>query len=161
MASDILTELKERIDEDLDGLTATPDGLQAVADARFGELTLQIEYDDEAASMRVSAAVAPPAGAGLEFLLWCLHTNTQYWDVKFGLDDDGRLLVHADLDVEEGADLGPLASAVLDRAETVVELVDDDLTEWMLSHGLGTPAQRERWMARRPTGSGEESETED
>jgi hypothetical protein len=156
MASDLINSLKQRIEDDIDGLTVTPEGLSAVTDCRFGELTLQLEYDEEAQSLRVAAAVPPPAGAGLEFLLWCMHVNTQYWDVKFGLDDDGQLLVHADVDADQQSDLSVLSAAVLDRVETVFELIDDDLTEWILSRGLGTPAQRERWMARKPTRSAED-----
>ncbi|MFW5920813.1 MAG: YbjN domain-containing protein, partial [Polyangiales bacterium] len=158
MATDILSALKERLDEDLDGLTLTPEGLQAVTDARFGELVIQVEHDDEAESVRVSVGVPPPAGAGLELLLWCLHVNTQYWDVKFGLDDDGRLLVHADLDADEDSDIARLASDVLDRAETVVDIIDDDLTEWLLARGLGTPAQQERWRSRPPKVTGSEDD---
>lgn len=161
MATDILTALKERIDEDLDGLTLTPDGLQAVTDARFGELLVQIEYDDEAESIRVSVAVPPPAGAGLELLLWCLHVNTQYWDVKFGLEDEGRLLVHADLDADESSDIAALGADVVDRAETVIDLIDDDLVEWILARNLGTPAQQERWRSRPPKVSGSEADEED
>ena len=48
--------------------------------------------------VRVSVAVAPPAGAGRSFLVWCLALNVRYWDVKLGLDARGRLLAHADLD---------------------------------------------------------------
>lgn len=151
MAADILNALQERLEDELDGLAPTDQGLQAVVDARFGELNVLIEYDEEAGSIRVSCPLPPPAGAGLEFLLWCLHTNTQYWDVKFGLDDEGHLLVHADLDADEDSDMGDVAGNVADRAETLTELIDEDLVEWMLGHGFGTPAQRERWQTRPST----------
>ena len=149
MASDLLRALKERTDDDLDGLTLTADGLSAVADIRFGEVTIDIDHDEEAGSVRVSVSVPPPAGAGSDFLVWALSVNAQYWDVKIGLGEDGELLVHADLDAEPDADITDLAADVVDRAESILELLDDDLTEWVLEHDLGTPAQRERWLSRR------------
>lgn len=149
MSTELLRAIKERLDEDLDGLTATPDGLEAVSDARFGEIAIKIEHEEESASMRVSVALPPPMGAGQDFLLWCLWTNTQYWDVKIGIDDDGKLLVHADLDAEADSEPAELAADVIDRAETIVELIDDDLVEWLIDRGLGTPAQQDRWRTRR------------
>lgn len=143
--SETLTAIYEIIEEDLDGLTDTGDGLSFVTDARYGEVTIEIDHDPEAESIRVSAGVAPPAGAGRSFLVWCLALNTRYWDVKVGLADDGRLLVHSDLVAEEGAEPDALAIEVVDRAETVIELLDDDLVGWLLEHALGTPAQIERW----------------
>jgi hypothetical protein len=147
MATEILQALHERIDDDLDGLALTPDGLQAVTDARWGEITLHIDHDPEAATVRVSAALPSPAGAGSEFLVWCLWVNGQYFDVKVALDDEGRLLVHGDLDAAE-VDPSDLATDVVDTAESILDLIDDDLVEWCLGNGLGTPAQRQRWEAR-------------
>lgn len=147
MATDILQALLERIEDDLDGLTLTPEGLEAVTDARWGEVTVHIDHDEEAGCVRVSVAVPPPAGAGPELLVWCLSVNAQYFDVKFALDDEGQLLVHGDLDVAE-EDIADLAADVVDTVESVLDVLDDDLVEWCLSHGLGAPAQRKRWETR-------------
>ncbi|MFW5924611.1 MAG: YbjN domain-containing protein [Myxococcota bacterium] len=152
MVSDILQALHERIEDDLDGLALTPEGLRAVTDARWGETTLQIDYDEEASCIRVSVAVPPPAGAGPELLVWCLSMNAQYFDVKLALDDEGQLLVHGDIDVDE-REVGEVAPNVVDTAESVIGFVDDDLVEWCLSRGLGTPAQRLRWGHRVPEGA--------
>jgi len=149
MPEELLLALKERLDEELDGLSLTGDGLEAIADARYGEVTIQIEHDLEVDSVRVMVAVPVPAGSGLQFLVWCLASNTSYWDVKIGLDEEGHLVVHADLDAD-GADRELLASRIVDRVETILELLDDDLAEWLLAHDLGTPRQRERWKSRTP-----------
>jgi hypothetical protein len=149
MSEDLLTRLYRRIEDEIDGLTATPDGLRAVVDARFGEITLCVDHDAEEEMVRVSVAVAPPAGAGRSFLVWCLALNARYWDVKVGLDSRGRLLAHADLDADEGVDAERLAEAVVERAEAVVDVLDEDLVEWLLERELGTPDQRERWIAAR------------
>lgn len=152
MSEDLLIALRDRVEEDLDGISLVDDRLEAIIDARFGEVTLQIEHDDEAGSLRVMVCLPPPAGAGPDFLLWALSMNTQYWDVKIGLDDGGQLVVHADLeaDGQELAELTDLASLVIDRGETIVELLDSDLVDWLLEHHLGTPTQRDRWHHRRP-----------
>jgi len=153
MADDLLSALRERLDEDLDGIARTEAGLEAIVDARFGEVTLEIEHDLEAESLRVMVCIPPPAGAGADFLIWALSTNVQYWDVKIGLDEEGELVLHADVDAEghELGDLTDLAGIVVDRTETILELLDSDLVEWLLAHGLGTPQQCERWMSRTPT----------
>lgn len=106
-----------RREDEIDGLTATPDGLRAVVDARFGEITLCIDHDAE--------------------------------EEMVGLDSRGRLLAHADLDADEGVDAERLAEAVVERAEAVVDVLDEDLVEWLLERELGTPDQRERWIAAR------------
>ena len=147
MATELLPKLYDAIEDDLDGLTMTADGLRAVVDGRFGEVAVAIDHDDEAEMIRVSAAVPPPVGSGRSFLVWCLSINARYWDVKIGLSADGQLLVHADLDAGS-ADLDDLAAAVVERTDTVVDLLDDDLVEWLLEHGMGTPEQRERWESR-------------
>ncbi len=149
MSGHLLSELYRRVEDEIDGLRATPDGLRAVVEARYGELTLCIDHDPEEQMVRVSAAVAPPAGAGRSFLVWCLALNVRYWDVKLGLDARGRLLAHADLDADEGVDAERLAEAVVERCEAVVDVLDEDLVAWLLERDLGTPEQRERWVATR------------
>lgn len=143
---DLLSELFDHVEEEIDGITLTPDGLRAVVDGRFGELNVAIEHDPAEEMLRVSAAVAPPAGSGRAFLIWCLASNAKYWDVKIGLDEEGRLLVHSDLDATDDLDMDDLAASVVERADAVVDLLDDDLVEWLLEHGLGTPTQRARWQ---------------
>jgi hypothetical protein len=165
MSSPLLESLRELVEEDLDGVTATPEGLRAVADARWGEVTVRVdeeepEQDEDGAGLRVSVRVPPPAGAGQEFLVWALSTNTQFWGVKLGLDDDGMLSVHADLETEGGEADELLASDVIDRVETILQLLDEDLAEYCLAHGLGTPAQRARWERRRAEVLGDEDEDE-
>jgi hypothetical protein len=156
MSSDILRGLMEKRDEDLDGLRYVDDALEAVLECRYGEVTLTIDYEAEAESLRVGVQVPPPAGAGPNFLHWCLAQNTQYWDVKIGIDEEGFLVVHADLDAEP--DLARLAALVADRADSIVELLDRDLCEWQLANDLATPAQRDRWTSRPPSGSAEEAD---
>jgi hypothetical protein len=151
MSSALLESLRAQVEEDLDGITSTPEGLRAVANARFGEVTLRIDHDVEAEAIRVQVSLPPPAGAGPDFLIWCLSTNTQYWDVKFGLDEDGTLAVHADLEAEGTQADEVLANDVVDRVESILQLLDEDLAEYLLRRGLGTPAQRTRWETRRPT----------
>ncbi len=145
---DLLSDLFDHVEEEIDGISLTPDGLRAVVDGRFGELQVAVEHDPESEMLRVSARVAPPAGSGRSFLIWCLAINAKYWDVKTGLDDEGRLLVHADLDATDDYEIEDLAAAVIERADAVVDLLDDDLVEWLLEHGLGTPSQRARWEQR-------------
>lgn len=150
MASQLLESLRPLVEEDLDGVTVTDDGLRAVADARFAEIEIRIDHDEEAEAIRVQTSIAPPAGAGPEFLVWCLATNTQYWDVKFGLDENGMLAIHADLEAEGTQANEELANDVIDRVESILQLLDEDLAEYLLEVGLGTPAQRARWESRRP-----------
>lgn len=158
MASQLLESLRGLVEEEVDGITSTPEGLRAVADARFAEIVLRIDHDEEAEAIRVQASIAPPAGAGTEFLVWCLATNTQYWDVKVGLDEDGMLAIHADLEAVDAVASADLANDVVDRVESILQLLDEDLAEYLLDAGLGTPAQRARWESRRP---GTEEETVD
>lgn len=149
MASDLLRALRDRIEDEVEGATITPDGLRAPAETRYGDLVIAVDHDLEAASLRIGVAIPPPAGAGADFLVWCLGTNTQYWDVKIGLDDDGFLLIHSDVDADDSSDLGVLAVMVVDRVETILDLLDDDLVDWIYGSGLGSPAQRERWATHR------------
>lgn len=145
---DLMGELFDRVEEDLDGVTLTPDGMRAIVDGRFGEVAVSVEHDQDAEMLRVCAAIPPPAGTGRSFLLWCLAMNARYWDVKIGLGDDGLLLVHSDFDIEEELGMDAIAAALVERADTVVDLIDDDLVDWLLEHGFGTPTQRERWEGR-------------
>jgi hypothetical protein len=154
MISELIGGLRPRVEEGLEGVRTTEDGLVAAADARYGDLVLQVEHDLDAASIRVLTRIPMPGGTGPDFLLFCLSLNTQYWDVKIGLDDDGMMVVHADLDAEEGDDLDALAELVVDRAETIVEMLDGDVCEWLLERKLGTPAQIERWSTRQPSENG-------
>lgn len=150
MSSPLLESLRELVEEDLDGIESTPEGLRAIADTRYGEVTVRIDHDLEAEGIRVSVSLPPPSGGGPEFLNFCLETNTQYWDVKFGLDESGMLLVHADLEAEGPSADELLANDVIDRVDSIVQLLDEDLPDYLLSHGLGTPTQRARWESRRP-----------
>jgi len=146
MAEDLLSELYALLEDDLDGMTLTPDGLRALAECRYGEVQLAIDHDPESEMLRVSTLVPPPAGSGPAFLVWCLTINARYWDVKLGLDPEGSLLVHSDLDTAATADLDDLSAAVIERVDAVVDLLDDDLVEHLLATGFGTPHQRERWI---------------
>ncbi len=150
MASELLESLRPLVEEDLDGISATPEGLRAMADARYGEVVIRVDHDREAEGIRVQVSLPPPAGAGPEFLVWCLATNTQYWDVKFGLDEDGMLAVHADLEANGSEADEALANGVIDRVESIFQLLDEDLPDYLLTNGLGTPAQRARWQTHRP-----------
>ncbi len=145
--TELLTRLKSRIALELEGVEPSAAGLRSTADGRYGEVVVEIAHDEEAESIRVSTAVPPPAGAGREFLVWCLSVNVQYWDVKVGIDDSGFVLVHSDLDAAPDAELDQLTEDIVERAETVVQLLDDDLVEWLLAHGFGTAGQRERWTS--------------
>jgi hypothetical protein len=154
MISVLLEGLRSRVEEGLEGVRVADEALIAESDARYGELLLHVEHDADASSIRVLTRVPPPI-AGPDFLLFCLALNTQYWDVKIGLDDDGMMVVHADLDAEEGDDLDALAELVVDRAETIVEMLDGDVCSWLLERSLGTPAQLERWRSRPPAAAEE------
>jgi hypothetical protein len=156
MSEDVLRALMAKLDEDLDGLRFVDDALEAIVDCRYGELTVHIDYEPEVDSIRVAARVAAPAGAGPSFLYWCLAQNTQYWDVKFGIDEEGFLVAHADVDADP--DVVRLSTLVADRVESIVDLVDRDLVDWQLANDLATPAQRARWTERPPTGSAEEDD---
>jgi hypothetical protein len=159
--SSLFETLRDLLDEEIDGIEVTPEGLRAVADARWGEVRVCVDRDEdeqepETVALRVHVDVPPPAGAGQEFLLWCLATNTQYWSVKTGLDEQGMLCVHADIDATGPNAAALLAADVVDRVESILQLIDEDLADYCLAHGLGTPSQRTRWEARRPEGVGEE-----
>ena len=158
MISALIEGLRPRVEEGLEGVRLVDEGLVAEADARYGDLVIQVEHDTDAASIRVLTRIPSPAGTGSDFLVFCLSLNTQYWDVKIGLDDDGMMVVHADLDAEEGDDLDALAELVVDRAETIVEMLDGDVCGWLLPRGLGTPTQLERWRSRAVSSNGKDEE---
>ena len=144
----MLDALRKQLGERLPGLTRSGVGLRSPLDARYGSLVLRLDWDEDAESIRVATHIPPPAGAGPELLVWCLATNAQYWDVKIGLDDEGLLVVHADVDADPDGDLKALAERLADRVDTIRELLDDDLAPYLLDRGLGTPSQRARWTER-------------
>ena len=147
MATELLRALREKLSElpPVEDLTEADDGLSGVLRSGFGDITLRADHDPEAEAIRVSARTPAPPGAGHEFLIWCLALNAQYWDVKLALDEDGQLLVHADVDAEESAKVDTLSVALSDRIETMVQLLEDDLRSFLLEKRMGTPAQMERW----------------
>jgi hypothetical protein len=150
MSDALLDALRRQLAARLPGLARANAGagLRAAVDAIYGAITLRLDWDAEAASIRIAVHLPLPPGGGHELLVWCLATNTQYWDVKLGLDDDGLLVAHADVDADAGVDAALLAERLADRADTIRELVDEDLVPHLLARGLGTPAQRARWRER-------------
>jgi hypothetical protein len=76
-----------------------------------------------------------------------LALNAQYWDAKMALDESGYLLVHADVDATPDTELAQLQVALIDRVDTIAELIDDDLCDYLLEHRLGTPEQLARWRS--------------
>lgn len=147
MNTDILDALKELMEPELSELKVEAATMQCVLDVRYARLTLWFDFDPQAESIRMYVTVPPPAGAGPEFLVWCLSTNTLYWDVKLGLDANGMLLVHADVDLDQ-ADLTSTARVLLERVAAMRELLDDELVGYLVNHKLGTPPQLERWLTR-------------
>lgn len=147
MPTDLLRALHAPLLDDVSGLELDDDGLRGVLDLRYGLLAFQIDHDPDAEALRVSARLPPPAGAGPEFLIWCLALNAQYWDAKLALDEGGFLLVHADVDASPDSDVEQLRSALIDRIDTIAELIDDDLCEYLLERNLGTPEQVKRWRS--------------
>ncbi len=144
---DLVEQIARRLDGRL-GLVGRDGGtLRIPTEApRFGPVQIRVEHDSEAASIRVFVPLTPPSGAGPDFLLWCLAVSAQYFHVKVGLDDEGMLIFHAD--IEAGEEAGPewLADTVVERAETILELLDDDLVPFLLGRSLGTAQQRARWQ---------------
>jgi hypothetical protein len=150
MADALIDALRRLLAARLPGLARSSSGvgLRAAVDAIYGTITLRLDWDAEAASIRIAAHLPLPPGGGHELLVWCLATNSQYWDVKLGLDDDGLLVVHADVDADARVDAALLAERLADRADTIRELIDEDLVPHLLARGLGTPVQRARWRER-------------
>ena len=146
MDNDLLEALREPLEPELRGISLAGTSFTAQVEARYGRVIIHFDFDSAAQSIRVHAAVPPPVGAGPEFLVWCLSTNTLYWDVKLGLDDACMLLVHSDVDLDQ-ADLTSTARVLLERVTAMRELLDDDLVEYLLKHKLGTPAQTQRWLS--------------
>ncbi len=144
MNEDVLEALSELLAAELPGLQISGTNMQVTLETRYGRVLLRFDFDPTTESIRMYTAVPPPAGAGPEFLLWCLSTNTLYWDVKIGLDPQGMLLVHADVDLDQ-ADLTTTARVLIERVVGMRELLDDDLVEYLIRHKLATPSQQERW----------------
>lgn len=156
MADKRFEALREILTEDLENVTVTEKGLSASVDCRYGDITLRIDPDEEeqdenTLALRVQVLLPTPVGAGNAFLVWCLTTNVEYWGVKIGIDETGMIAVHADLEVVGAVAIQSLAAEIVDRSDSVIQLLDEDLVEYCLSHGLGTPQQQERWRERTAT----------
>lgn len=147
MPTELLRSLHVPLAEEVSGLTLGADGLRGQLDLRYGLVPFQIDHDPEAEALRVSVRLPPPPGAGTEFLIWCLSLNAQYWDAKLALDEAGFLLVHADVDATPDSELETLRSALIDRIDTIAELIDDDLCDYLVAHRFGTPEQLVRWQS--------------
>jgi hypothetical protein len=145
MATDLLRALHAPLADEVAGLALAEDGLRGELDLRYGVVALQLDHDPEAEALRVSVRLPPPPAAGADFLVWCLALNAQYWDAKLALDEGGYLLVHADLDATPHTDVAVLQVLLIDRIDTIAELIDDDLCDYLLEHRLGTPEQLARW----------------
>lgn len=146
--SELLRTLRSALKEDVSGLELAEDGLRTELELRYGVCPLHIDHDPDAEALRVSVRLPPPPGAGADFLIWCLALNAQYWDAKLALDEGGYLLIHADLDATPDSDLEQLRGALVDRVDTIAELIEDDLCDYLLEHRLGTPEQLARWQAQ-------------
>ncbi len=129
---------------ELEGLSLEATGMRATIETRFGKVDFRFDFDSDARSLRTYVVLATPVGAGVEFLRWCLSMNTLYWDVKIGLDGEGRLLVLSDVDLDH-SDLAVTSRVAIGRVSAICELIDDDLVEYLLAHRLATPAQIARW----------------
>lgn len=147
MATDLLRALHPPLAEEISGLALVEDGLRGELDLRYGVVPLQIDHDPEAEALRVSVRLPPPPASGADFLVWCLALNAQYWDAKLALDESGFLLVHADVDATPETEHAQLQVALIDRVDTIAELIDDDLCDYLLEHRLGTPEQLARWRS--------------
>lgn len=147
MPTELLRSLHAPLAEEVSGLSLGADGLRGQLDLRYGLVPFQIDHDPEAEAVRVSVRLPPPAGAGPAFLIWCLSLNAQYWDAKLALDEAGFLLVHADVDATPESEVETLRSALIDRIDTIAELIDDDLCDYLLQQRFGTPEQLVRWQS--------------
>jgi hypothetical protein len=139
-----LSRLFKRLRVELPGLVLEPSSLRAPIETRYAPLEVRFEYEPAARALRIYVALPTPVGAGMEFLRWCLSMNTLYWDVKTGLDAEGRLLVLSDVDLDQG-DVPATARTALGRVSAICELIEDDLVEYLVSHRLATAAQLARW----------------
>jgi hypothetical protein len=136
--TDLLEALHGALLDEVTGLELAAEGLRGQLDLRYGLLSFQIDHDEEVEALRVSVRLPPPAGAGPEFLIWCLSLNAESWRAKLALDDSGFLLVHADLTAAPECDVELLR-------DELTELIDDSLCSYLLDRRFGTPAQLERW----------------
>jgi len=143
--TDLLEALHAPLLEEVAGLELAPEGLRGQLDLRYGLLSFQIDHEEDAETLRVSVRLPPPVAAGHEFLIWCLSLNAQSWEAKFGLDESGFLLVHADLPASTDGDIELLRDDITDCIDSIAELIDDSLCGYLLDRRLGTPAQLERW----------------
>ena len=66
------------------------------------------------------------------------------------------IAVHADLEVVGAVAIQSLAAEIVDRSDSVIQLLDEDLVEYSLSHGLGTPQQQARWRERTANAPGDD-----
>ena len=148
MATELLRALHAPLAEEIVGLALDEAGLRGELDLRYGVVPLQIDHDPEAEALRVSVRLPPPPASGHDFLVWCLALNAQYWDAELALDENGFLLVHADVDATPDTEIGLLRVALIDRVDTIAELIDDDLCDYLLAHRLGTPEQLSRWRSQ-------------
>jgi hypothetical protein len=55
--------------------------------------------------------------------------------------------VHADVDATPQSEIDPLRGALIDRIDTIAELIDDDVTSYLLERRLGSPEQLARWAS--------------
>lgn len=167
MRSAMLESLLEILSEDVDGLSLEDEGLSAVIDGRFGEVILRIREEElgtepnDPVALRVEIAVPSPAGGGRSLLLFLLAANQHAWGACFGLSEEGMLVAHADLDLAHEKADEEISDLVIDRIESVLQLIDEELVEFALAHHLGTPAQRMRWTRRVVGGAFVDEEEED
>ena len=146
MELDVLHGIAELLSAELPSLQVQNASMVATFESRYGRVVLRFDFDPGAESIRMYTLVPPPVGAGHEFLIWCLSINTLYWDVKIGLDAQGMLLVHSDVDLDQ-ADLTSTTRVLIERVVAMRELLDDDFVEYVLQQGLATPAQSQRWRS--------------
>ena len=146
MTDDILQALHELMGPGLPGLSLVDSGMETFVEGRYGRVHLHFDFDGAAESIRVYFVVPPPPAAGPDFLIWCLSMNRLYWDVKFGLDAQGMLLIHADVDLDH-SDLTVTARVLQGRVDAMGELLNEDLVPYLIENKLGTPAQIDRWKA--------------
>ena len=144
-----MTELLEALHtpllEEVSGLELASEGLRGHLDLRYGLLAFQIDHQEEEEALRVAVRLPPPIAAGPEFMLWCLSQNAQSLHAKYGVDDSGFLLVHADLPAPAGLDVDLLRDDITECIDAIAETIDESLCPYLLERRLGTPAQLERW----------------
>lgn len=149
MTAPLVQTLAKLLVHELPELVESGSGLVVARELRYGRVDIHFDFDEETQSIRVYTRVTVPPGAGPDFLIWCLSTNTLYWDVKIGLDEAGTLVVHADVDCER-SEPEQVAQVLCERVDAIGELLDEDLVPYQLDHQLCTPAQAARWRDRGP-----------